>query len=591
MTGGTLFSGIQAPEQAMPEIEWKWRAEIEPFPAAVGDVRHAGVPNLGDVTKITADMVEPVDLVVFGSPCFPAGTLVLCRRGLIPIECVTTDDEVLTHEGRYRRVLKTGGAVADTVSVKGQGHWSLETTPEHPIYSRASKRVYSKRDKQGKQYTWREFSEPEWTPAAKMQGRFWAQPAWFPVEAMPDFEVRGRERDVPIFSEAFFWMLGAFAGNGWTRSNQRGNRPDGQENGGIIICTGYHKADELQRHLSATGLKWCRSEEQTGVKFRMTSLPLRRWLDEHFGKYAHGKTIPAWMLGQPQTLRESFLEGYLFTDGSTDARGDYGFTTVSRKLAVGIKLLLHSLGYSVTVSYHEPNRIAVIEGRVVNERPQYTVKANLHPRSSVQLGMHRYGCVRTVIACRQSVQVFNLEVEHDNSYTADGVVVHNCQDLSVAGKRAGLNGERSGLFFTAIDIIRWSGARFALWENVPGAFSSNAGRDFAAVVGALTGVEPDVPDGGWRNTGVALGPLGLLEWCVLDAQWFGVPQRRRRIFALADFGGWPSRSPILLEPYGLQGHPPPRREAREAVTGCLSARTQGGGGLGTDFDCQGGARP
>jgi len=137
-----------------------------------------------------------------------------------------------------------------------------------------------------------------------------------------------------------------------------------------------------------------------------------------------------------------------------------------------------------------------------------------------------------------------------------------CQDLSVAGKRAGLSGERSGLFHVAIDIVGWSrhhcGTRFALWENVPGAFSSNAGRDFAEVVKALAGISDcPVPIAGWGTEGAALGELGLVEWSVLDAQWFGVAQRRRRVFALADFGDWSSRPPVLLEPESLRGDSPP----------------------------------
>ena len=149
-----------------------------------------------------------------------------------------------------------------------------------------------------------------------------------------------------------------------------------------------------------------------------------------------------------------------------------------------------------------------------------------------------------------------------------------CQDLSIAGKRAGIHGKRSGLFFAAMHVVRWSGARFALWENVPGAFSSNCGRDFAAVVGEMVGVEPDVPRRRWPNSGVALGPDGFLEWCILDAQFFGVPQRRRRIFALRDSGNWAGRPPIFLEPQSLRGHPSARRKAKEDVAGTL------GGGAG-----------
>jgi site-specific DNA-cytosine methylase len=162
-----------------------------------------------------------------------------------------------------------------------------------------------------------------------------------------------------------------------------------------------------------------------------------------------------------------------------------------------------------------------------------------------------------------------------------------CQDLSVAGKRAGLQGERSGLFYDAMLVVRWArrrkGCRFALWENVPGAFSSNKGADFAVVVGALAGADDiAVPPKGWGNEGAIAGPEALVEWSTLDAQWFGVAQRRRRVFAFADFGDWSRRPPVLLEPEGLRGNSAPRREAGQGVAGTLESRTRGGGFPGSD---------
>lgn len=167
-----------------------------------------------------------------------------------------------------------------------------------------------------------------------------------------------------------------------------------------------------------------------------------------------------------------------------------------------------------------------------------------------------------------------------------------CQDLSVAGRRAGLAGARSSLFHHQMRIFNaarhFCGARWLVWENVPGAFSSNQGRDFAVVVGAMAGSELPVPAGGWGSEGVALGDNGLVEWSVLDAQWFGVAQRRRRVFSVLDSGNWSDRGPVLLERDGMRGDSAPSRDQGESVTGTLSARTQGGGGLGTDFECQGG---
>jgi DNA (cytosine-5)-methyltransferase 1 len=129
-----------------------------------------------------------------------------------------------------------------------------------------------------------------------------------------------------------------------------------------------------------------------------------------------------------------------------------------------------------------------------------------------------------------------------------------CQDLSVAGRRAGLDGERSGLFFDFARIIGELRPALVVMENVPGLLSSNGGRDMAVILGTLCDI-------GARDIG----------WAVLDAQWFGVPQRRRRVFIVADFAG-ERASAILALPEGLQGHPPPRRTQGEDVAPVLSAR-------------------
>lgn len=162
-----------------------------------------------------------------------------------------------------------------------------------------------------------------------------------------------------------------------------------------------------------------------------------------------------------------------------------------------------------------------------------------------------------------------------------------CQDLSVAGKRKGLvdaaTGDvtRSGLFFAAMRIFKWAnkhcGARFALWENVAGAYSSNKGEDFAAVVAEMAGLENvRTPENGWGSEGCAVGDNGMLEWACMDAQWFGVAQRRRRVFAVLDTGDWANRPPLLLEPDSLRRDSPPSREAGEGTTGGSGSGASGG---------------
>lgn len=143
-----------------------------------------------------------------------------------------------------------------------------------------------------------------------------------------------------------------------------------------------------------------------------------------------------------------------------------------------------------------------------------------------------------------------------------------CQDLSIAGRRAGLAGERSGLFMEAVRIIKEMRSStnglyptFAIWENVPGAFSSNGGEDFRAVLEELARVEqPDVsiprpPRGGrWSKAGAIAGNGWSLAWRQLDAQYWGVPQRRKRIALVADFGGQRAGE-ILFEQTDVSWHP------------------------------------
>lgn len=161
-----------------------------------------------------------------------------------------------------------------------------------------------------------------------------------------------------------------------------------------------------------------------------------------------------------------------------------------------------------------------------------------------------------------------------------------CQDLSVAGLRKGLSGQRSGLFMDQIRIVkemrendRMHGRtgddvrpRFMVWENVCGAFSSNGGKDFLAVleetahIADENAVIPEPPQGKWRNAGVIMGDGWSIAWRVHDAQFWGVPQRRRRISLVTDFAG--GRAPeICFVRKSLSGHPEPRGEKRKEAPG------------------------
>ena len=139
-----------------------------------------------------------------------------------------------------------------------------------------------------------------------------------------------------------------------------------------------------------------------------------------------------------------------------------------------------------------------------------------------------------------------------------------CQDLSIAGKRDGLDGKRSSLFYEAIRIVKemrcatdGKKPRYIVWENVPGAFSSNKGEDFRCVLEGICHIKDEtlsVPKiDKWKQAGTIVGDHFSLAWRVLDAQYWGVPQRRKRIFLVADFAGG-GAGEILFKSEGLSGY-------------------------------------
>lgn len=164
-----------------------------------------------------------------------------------------------------------------------------------------------------------------------------------------------------------------------------------------------------------------------------------------------------------------------------------------------------------------------------------------------------------------------------------------CQDLSVAGKRAGLSGARSGLFMEQIRIVKemrkkYGKPRYMVWENVPGAFSSNRGEDFRIVLKEIVKVVdesatvPQPPKGRWAHAGCVVGDGYSVAWRIHDAQFWGVPQRRRRIALVADFGG-ESAPEILFERDSVSGDSEAGREAREGAAGtapgCIGITNRG----------------
>ncbi len=167
-----------------------------------------------------------------------------------------------------------------------------------------------------------------------------------------------------------------------------------------------------------------------------------------------------------------------------------------------------------------------------------------------------------------------------------------CQAFSIAGARRSLDDERGNLTLSFVELAHelaaGNGLRNVIWENVPGVLSTKDNAFGCFLAGLVGADDPIVPTKRWSSYGLVSGPKGRAAWAVKDAQFFGLAQRRKRVIVVADFGNGADPAAVLFEPESVCRDTPPSREAGQNVAPTISARPTGGGGLGTDFDLDGG---
>lgn len=317
--------------------------------------------------------------------------------------------------------------------------------------------------------------------------------------------VRGAD-GVDVTSPAFARFMGYWLGDGWITRNT------------ICICGARDDGPMLVRLAQEAGLKVTQfTVERTGARVRCGSIELSAWITSHFGKGAANKTIPAWLHGAPDDYRNAFLEGYMRADGHTEqpAHGAmvYRFTTISHALSIGVRVLLNQRRLSCSITRHAAERDNVIEGRAVNETPFYRITTYGHARSFGFTDIHGWGLVRSVEPSLVR-RVYNIAVAEDESYTADGIVVHNCQPFSAAGQGLGVDDPRH-LWPDFFRLIRSFRPACIVGEQVAG----------APGYGWFDGVRADLEDEGFAARTVDIPA------CSVDA-----PHVRQRLYWAATLG-------------------------------------------------------
>jgi len=505
----SLCSGIEAASVAWDVLGFEPLAfaEVEPYPSAVLAHRYPDVPNLGDIANVDWKPYKGrVDLVVGGTPCFTAGTLVLCEDGFKPIEQVRVGDRVVTHKGRLRKVLDTGARVTDVGVLKICGVMPIECTPSHPILT--SKRT--QRGKANEDGSWFRFESEKFVSAEDAVGLCACM--------VPDIDClvpeypKVYDLDNVEIAELIGWYLGdgLIAGKGRRNPTLRTLE--------LSICpsklVGFVARFKQKMNYRVERI------DDTRCRVVIHNTELCRFLERHFGRGAANKNIPAWALALSDAERQAIVRGYMATDGHKYESGVTSAESVSKALTIGIQLL------SRVGSVAKPTErgTSVIKGVEYRVKPSYKVTLG---KSGGRCQIDN-GYVKRIVQSftpSGTATVYNLEVEDDNSYTADGIAVHNCQAFSISGKRGGLMDPRGQLMLEYVRAVREIEPRWLLWENVPGVLSQDRGRAFGTLLAELD-------------------ELGYgLAWRVLDSQFFGVPQRRRRVFLVGCLGsgGVPQR--------------------------------------------------
>ncbi len=615
---GSVCSGIEAASIAWEPLGMRpaWFAETEPFPSAVLAHRWPHVANLGDMTKLAikvlAGEIESPDVLVGGTPCFTAGHMVLCKNGYKPIEDVCPGDYVVSHLGRLQQVKRVGSKIANTGLLNAVGQpLGIRTTNDHPFLAVRWKAQNTR--KNGTYFKRELLSEPEWRAACDMPGYQWCALTNFNI-ASPDICSRF------LSEEQAMYLAGAYVGDGYIR------RWRGKSKKAVVFGINCQKLRKFHCRIPENIFSVA-SEIRGSIKVTLNDTCYANWLNEHFGELSHAKRIPAWVMSHP--LRHVFLQGYLDTDGTPSGKAGFRINSVSPALAWGVAELSQTCGYVSSVSFIEVEPKKVIEERVVNQRNYYQV--TICPQKLSRKSRLAHGMLLRTVKEFKSVgldTVYNIEVEGDHSYILNGAVVHNCQAFSIAGLRGGLDDERGALTLKYVELANAIDDKRAesflkpaviVWENVPGVLSS-ADNAFGCFLAGLAGedapFEPgDRPESGksnafwrwdgktgchapkWPQCGCIYGPQRKVAWRILDAQYFGVAQRRRRVFVVASARTDLDPATVLFEFEGVRRNiAPSRGEGKEttrytsniAIRSCddtnivAMAHGQGGAEIKTD---------
>ena len=449
--------------------------------------------NLGSITGVHAKDLGIVDtdkycyVMSYSYPCGLAGTKIITKNGYKNIEDVSTSDYVLTHKNRFCKVNKTMTRVSNHYYfIKGLGVPELYLTEEHPLYVLRDKK-----------FCWVKVKD------LKTSDKF-------------VFNVNQNAIDADCSCEEM-WLLGRYVADGWINKRLYNS---------VEFAIGYNKEEQFLKNIPIEYKERFKKFPKDSWEYRIADVRLQE-LCRQFGCGALNKKIPQWAIDLPKEKLQSFFNGYIAGDGHIRKMGESTqimFTTVSETVFLGMQQIVAKLyGCICTCSIRKDKR-----KQTYNDT--YNCQFNLTETRNQQLIVSDKICtkIKEIVRHNEDVQVYNFEVDKDNSYTCQNVIVHNCQSLSNAGKREGMkkdSGTTSSLLWEVQRILSETAGgggrpQVLLLENVPQAKSDRNGKEF----------------GEWYEFLESLGYKNY--YAILNAKEFGIPQNRERIFMVSILGDY-----------------------------------------------------
>ena len=505
----SLFSGIGAFEKALDRENIPYElvnfCEIDKFAVKSYCAIHGVTEdkNLGDISKVADEDIPDCDLISYGYPCVTGDTLIATAGGYKQIKEIKEGEMVLTHANEYKKVERfIPQGKKEIWHINAMGTHGIDTTENHRYYAR-------KKYRKG-HLGIRTFTEPAWVECKNLNNNYYLGT---PVNNN-NIPFEDSSIDLDFTDDTLWYLAGRYLGDGWTRE-----RKDRATNVcGVVICCGKHKANDFEKKID-NKYHYTKSETRTTINYIFSSIAMAK-LFSMMGHGAANKEIPPCFIDMPVEYLRKVMEGYFDSDGAK-TQGLYKITTVSSKL-------VYSAAQAISKVYHRPVSVyttkrpstCVIEGRIVNQRDTYQLtfkpNANKQDKAFYEDG-YIWFPIRSVTNTHEMKDVYDITVEAHHSFVANNCMAHNCQDISVAGKMAGIvEGEtRSGLLFEALRIIKNKNPKYAIAENVKNLVGKKFKADFDNMLNILDSY-------GYNS-----------YWQVLNAKDYGIPQNRERVFVIS----------------------------------------------------------